>query len=185
MAKVLEYLYISDISKSSNLCYLEENNITHIINCTPAPCHFPSKIEYLHLPMEDVADTNITQHFQSSFEFIKGSKEKNGRTLVHCEAGISRSATIVLSYLIQGEKMSLKEAHSHLLSARKLISPNKGFWNQLFLLEQQLRNESSLSFIDIHSLELSVIFPHLPISTIQDALRDRDYDDAVELLMTA
>jgi len=56
---------------------------------------------------------------------------KKKRVLVHCQAGISRSATLVIAYLIKHQKMNLKDAYLHVKSKRPQIGPNKGFIQQL------------------------------------------------------
>ena len=51
--------------------------------------------------------------------------------LVHCYAGISRSATIVISYLMKEHGMSLQAATQLTRSKRWFINPNPGFVKQL------------------------------------------------------
>ena len=51
--------------------------------------------------------------------------------LVHCQSGISRSATVVIAYLIKHKGMSLIEAYEHCLSIRPMINPNDGFFRAL------------------------------------------------------
>jgi len=55
-------------------------------------------------------------------------KERGNKVLVHCMAGMSRSTTVVLAFLIAHEKWSLKRAYHHSLCRRPMIFPNDGFW---------------------------------------------------------
>ncbi len=50
----------------------------------------------------------IKQHFDEVCGFIRRAIEGKGRVLVHCAAGISRSSTLTLAYLMRGEGMRLK-----------------------------------------------------------------------------
>jgi dual specificity phosphatase 3 len=67
--------------------------------------------------------------------------------LVHCAAGVSRSPTLVLAFLIVEEKMTLRAAYD-LVSSRRLIQPNEGFMEQLIRLEIRERGEASVSLSD-------------------------------------
>lgn len=58
--------------------------------------------------------------------------------LVHCQAGISRSATICIAYLMYLKHLNLDEAFDFLKSKRSVISPNLNFMRQLAEFEAQL-----------------------------------------------
>ena len=57
---------------------------------------------------------------------------------MHCHAGISRSATVCIAYMMQSQRMSLKEAYEHVRGRRPIISPNLHFMGQLMAFEQEL-----------------------------------------------
>lgn len=52
------------------------------------------------VPVDDISSASIIDHFETTFDFIDRVR-KNGNLLVHCMAGISRSATIVIAYLMK------------------------------------------------------------------------------------
>ena len=60
--------------------------------------------------------------------------------LIHCRAGISRSATICIAYLMYAGHFSLDEAHDYLKRRRPLISPNLNFMRQLAEFETSLQD---------------------------------------------
>lgn len=62
---------------------------------------------YMYLPLEDKKNFDIAQHFPKCFNFIEKSREKTN-ILIHCRAGISRSATIIVAYLMQRFSMNLQ-----------------------------------------------------------------------------
>lgn len=60
-----------------------------------------------------------------------------GKVLVHCHVGVSRSATLVLAYLMLKQKLTLVEAVCAIKDNRGVI-PNRGFLRQLIKLDEQL-----------------------------------------------
>lgn len=65
-------------------------------------------------------------------------RDSRGRVLVHCQAGISRSATICLAYLMKRKRVRLDEAFEFVRRRRSIISPNFSFMGQLLQFESQL-----------------------------------------------
>ena len=61
-----------------------------------------------------------------------------GRILVHCAVGVSRSATLVLAYLMLYHRLTLVEAIKKVKDHRGII-PNRGFLRQLLALDRRLR----------------------------------------------
>jgi dual specificity MAP kinase phosphatase len=58
--------------------------------------------------------------------------------LVHCGAGVSRSACMVMMYLMRSKMWSAQQARDHCIAARSLVCPNDGFWRVLCALEGPL-----------------------------------------------
>ena len=55
----------------------------------------------------------------------------NGNVLVHCVAGVSRSAALCMAYLIRYAGMDLMHAYEHVKKRRSRVRPNPGFVSQL------------------------------------------------------
>jgi len=69
-------------------------------------------------------------------------KNNGGKTLVHCHAGISRSAAVCLAYLMTCKGMHLDEAFKFVKEKREVIAPNFNFMGQLLALEKTLKSFS-------------------------------------------
>ena len=58
----------------------------------------------------DNSNQSLIRHFPASIAFIKEAIDRGSGILVHCYAGVSRSATIVIAFLMQEKNMSFDEA---------------------------------------------------------------------------
>ena len=58
--------------------------------------------------------------------------------LVHCGAGVSRSASLCIAYLMRRFGWNAARARKHCQSRRSLVNPNDGFWRSLCAFEQVL-----------------------------------------------
>jgi protein-tyrosine phosphatase len=74
---------------------------------------FSSSANYIHAAFDDAT------------KFIDECRAANSAVMVHCVAGISRSTTAVLQYLMKREGWSLKKAYAITKSARTNMRPNK------------------------------------------------------------
>ncbi|KAI4881600.1 hypothetical protein NFI96_021526 [Prochilodus magdalenae] len=119
------------------LSILEKQGITHIvcvrqnIEANFIKPNFPLKFRYLVLDIADNPVENIIRYFPMTKEFIDGCLESGGKVLVHGNAGISRSAALVIAYLMETFGVKYRDAFSHVQERRFCINPNVGFVHQL------------------------------------------------------
>lgn len=100
--------------------------------------HRHPNVTYLVIDAEDSAGFPLHEYFADCLDFIqKGIREKE-QILVHCHAGVSRSATIVLVHLMVNRGMTLDEALGCLCRSRPCVRPNSGFMNSLRELEARI-----------------------------------------------
>ncbi|KAF6270411.1 dual specificity phosphatase 2 [Rhinolophus ferrumequinum] len=137
--EILPYLFLGSCSHSSDLQGLQACGITAVLNVSAScPNHFEGLLRYKSIPVEDSQMVEISAWFQEAIGFIDSVKDNGGRVLVHCQAGISRSATICLAYLIQSRRVRLDEAFDFVKQRRGVISPNFSFMGQLLQFETQV-----------------------------------------------
>ena len=96
----------------------------------------------IQLNIDDLTDTNIAPLFDQVHEFIDKAIEAQSNCLVHCFKGQSRSATMVISYIMKKQKMARDEAIEFVKDQSPRINPNSGFRDALMKYECQLASES-------------------------------------------
>jgi hypothetical protein len=102
-------------------------------------------LTYLSIPIWDMEGVNIAEHFEKVLGFIDDARATGGRVLVHCRAGISRSATFVLAYMLHsGYAPTLRDALRMVMDQRPYVLPNPSFREQL--LEYEMSRLSARSF---------------------------------------
>lgn len=128
----MEHLYLGSVGAAYNLQVLKNLQISCILTiCECLPPKFPDDFEYKVIPVTDEPSTRLNHYFQEATDFIKKAIEEGKNVLVHCFAGVSRSASIVIAYLMRFHKMEYNTALSHTKSRRPWINPNYGFQGQL------------------------------------------------------
>ena len=139
--EITENLYLGDLSGAENIEKLKLFDIKKVLSLLNG--YFPqynSSDNIIHktLNVNDFDEENIIKHFGECLNFIKGED----KILVHCAAGASRSASIVIAYIMWNKKMPFKEALEFVQSKRNIVCPNPGFKDQLQLFEKLL-NENN------------------------------------------
>jgi len=81
------------------------------------------KTQLVKIGIEDGRLTNVGV-FRKAAEVIHTAKEQGRATLTHCAAGVSRSSTAVLAYLMIYERMGWSDALSYVQSGRSCVNPH-------------------------------------------------------------
>uniref|UniRef100_A0A3Q1HJ39 Dual specificity phosphatase 16 n=1 Tax=Acanthochromis polyacanthus TaxID=80966 RepID=A0A3Q1HJ39_9TELE len=140
--RILPHLYLGcqrDVLNRQDL--MQQNDIAYVLNASNT-CPKPDFIldsHFLRVPVNDSFCEKILPWLDRSVEFIK-AKASNARVLVHCLAGISRSATIAIAYIMKRMDMTLDEAYRFVKEKRPTISPNFNFLGQLLDFEKKIKS---------------------------------------------
>eukprot|EP01083_Nonionella_stella_P032009 87610_1 len=128
-------LYLGNLKQVTNDEILKTLNITHIVNCTSIHYHnhiTKAKDQYLQIKVTDTYYAPIEMHFERAYKFIDDALQNtDNKVLCHCRSGMSRSATIVISYLMKKNNMNLDDALHFVKRRRSKVQPNGGFMQQL------------------------------------------------------
>ncbi|CAG8508978.1 4732_t:CDS:1 [Paraglomus occultum] len=101
-----------------------------------SPNFLPPK--YLKIRIADVPSARISEHFDVCIKFIESAQANGGRVLVHCQAGVSRSTSIVIAFLMHSQRISYEQAFRIVKQKRQSVKPNTGFVRQLREFEASL-----------------------------------------------
>ncbi|XP_071644717.1 serine/threonine/tyrosine-interacting protein B isoform X3 [Temnothorax longispinosus] len=173
MQEVVPGVFLGPYSAASRskLQSLLDHGITHIvcvrhtIEANLIRPNFPNSFKYLVLEIADTITENIIQHFKKVKAFIDEALISGGRVLVHGNAGISRSAALVLAYVMETYELSQTRAYIMVQERRFCINPNEGFMTQLkeyepiYQAEKTLKNDHQSSEIQrskrtFHQIEM-------------------------------
>jgi len=140
-SQVSPFMYIGNMKDASDVTMLERLGIDHVLNVTAvSPLYTMEKsITYKQLQAADNGYQNLKQYFDEAFSFIDKARDSGGSVLIHCQAGVSRSPTIAVAYLIKQLPMSMVEAYKFVKARRSIISPNLNFMGQLLEFEQTIK----------------------------------------------
>jgi len=134
-------LFLGSIEAANDEKWLRDNNITHIVGLVDGQKRF-SKISYLtYNNIGDSQNQNIVKYFGVCFSFIENAISRGGNVLVHCYAGISRSTTIVVGFMMYKYGTSLQATFDIVKSKRTIIFPNYGFILQLKVFNRLSHND--------------------------------------------
>ena len=134
--EITDKLYLGDLLGAFNVEKLKSLGIKKVLSViigTFSKYKESDNIIQKTIWVNDVPWQNIIKYFGECLNFIKG----DDKVLVHCAAGVSRSASIVIAYIMWDKKMSFEEAFEFVESKRN-IGPNNGFIEQLKLFEKEL-----------------------------------------------
>lgn len=130
ICKVTDGLYISDLTSASDPDLIARYGIISVINV----CQDPSPFATLHVPVTDSSTSDLHVHLANLVSVID-EQIKVGSVLVHCHAGISRSVTVCIAFLMLKRNMPYIVAYETVRCARPRICPNPFFRDLLVSLE--------------------------------------------------
>ncbi|NWZ96213.1 DS13B phosphatase, partial [Nesospiza acunhae] len=142
-------IYVGDAWAARSKTTLQSLKITHILNAADGPYSINTgakyyadlQIEYYGVEAFDDPAFDLSIFFYDAANFIrKALNSSGGKVFVHCAMGVSRSATLVLAFLMIHENMTLVDALKT-VSAHRNICPNTGFLSQLRDLDIKLNEE--------------------------------------------
>jgi hypothetical protein len=148
MHLVDERLYLGNNNAAHDFDLLSSNGVTHIVNCLGLECmplvHL-NLFTYFTIDVDDIPQQDLSSIFYTVTDFISGALEDPTNVVfVHCAAGVSRSAAIVIAFIMRKYRLTAAESYNKVRAVRKIISPNDGFQRQLVLWQRHLLHDVAL-----------------------------------------
>ena len=151
--KITDNIYLGGVKGLSESDYFKTEKITATLSILKDAPKFvdDENIKHKVIPLDDLYSENIIKYFKECIEFI----EKADKIFIHCMCGVSRSATIVIAYLLWKTHCSYFDAYFFVKNRRPFIDPNDGFIKQLKIFEELLKkNDFDLNKIDFNSISI-------------------------------
>jgi len=120
------------------VCALTEIEEKNVVSASYANSPIPK----MYVRVLDSLSSNLSVHFDPVGKFIDDEISRGGKVLVHCLAGVSRSSSLVMAYLVRYKNFNLMDAYDYVAEKRKIIEPNDAFFYQLTIYERQLKDKT-------------------------------------------
>lgn len=134
------HLYLGDWKHAEDSSALDQLNVGSLVTIHQRPQDLvvDKWRRQLKITQDDTDTDAILEHFAAAFAFIDAAKHARRASLIHCGAGISRSATLAIAFLMRHHQWNLKQALEHTQLRRPPARPNEGFMKALQMYEAQL-----------------------------------------------
>ncbi|KAL6735882.1 hypothetical protein Aduo_006283 [Ancylostoma duodenale] len=146
--QIFPFMYLGSQQDALDTEQMRKRGITHVVNLSigcPRASSITSDENFLRIPVNDSYQEKLSPHFETAWEFLEGVRRSGNVVLIHCLAGISRSPTLAISYVMRYKNMSSEDAYRLVKEKRPSISPNFNFMGQLLEYEQLLIKKGLLS----------------------------------------
>lgn len=152
--KITDTIYLGNMDAAFNIKKLKNLGIRKVLTVMSAfGNHYPENT-FIHktIDITDDYNSNIIRYFKDCLLFIDGYD----KVFVHCAAGMSRSPTVVIAYLMWKQKLSLNNAINFVKNKRPEISPNLSFMRQLQLFQELLiKKDYDINKINFNKIKIN------------------------------
>lgn len=137
-SEIIPGLFLGNIETTKDKLFLHRNNIHYVLSLTKNPVRFDKddKINHIQIPLRDAPYEDIISYFDVIHSFIHEGLNQRVGVYVHCDMGISRSSTAIISYLMRLWKKPYAQVRAFVKIKRPQINPNFGFQAQLMLFNK-------------------------------------------------
>ena len=135
--EILPGIYLGNAYNASNYRTIDKFNIKTIVNVSKELPNFFEKntsIQYFQIPIKDDSENHLSEFIRPAIDFLdlNGPYDENNSVLIHCYMGSSRSASIVLLYLIYKYQYSYSSALELLRARRPIVNINTNFLKDIY-----------------------------------------------------
>lgn len=128
---IIDNIYLGSQRSGVDLHRLSELNIRYVLMLGKGMKANFDQMVYKIIEIDDSLEENLSDYIRQALDFIAESQTNHSNILVHCVSGISRSASIVIAYIMDKYQMNYEQAHAQVKAKRAMIRPNSNFIDQL------------------------------------------------------
>jgi protein-tyrosine phosphatase len=136
--EVVPHVFIGHVGTARDADALKRREIRNILDVSQKNYAAPEGVGLLRLDVPDVPEFDIRSVLGRTNAFLARSRREGKNCLVHCAWGVSRSAAVVLAFLMAYHELTLDQALALLKEKRPVIQPNAGFVAALKEYETEL-----------------------------------------------
>ena len=184
MDLIEEHLYLSGSHTADDLKILNIFEIKYVLSVfDDALKHKSDSITYMLIFAADNYSQDLLTHFDETYQFISKAQNSGQNILVHCHAGLSRSATITIAYLMRKHNIPFESAFN-MVKCRRTIYPNENFVAQLQLFEEMgnklnANNKKFRQHILSTVLNMECLWSTKYFNNLEDYFKRRDLAEEV------
>jgi len=162
-SEIKPWLFLGGQEIAKQKDYLKGKGITHILNCASHVCENYNEGEFTYVRPIDLSDSCTEEIGNFLFQAIAEIEEvrlNQGKIFVHCQKGISRSATLVIAYLMWFDDVDEIAAFQMAKKIRNIVNPNFGFFAELKRFRKRLDwrpTQPTLHRVGPHSAAVSTL----------------------------
>ena len=129
MNYIIDNIYLGNSEAANNEEYLKEYNISTVINCAEDLTSVYKELKFMELNLYGIYEQNLFPKFDIAYKYIKLHSKNN--ILIHCVVGMSRSASLVIFYMMKEKGWDYDTCYKYVKERRPIVEPNVGFEAQL------------------------------------------------------
>lgn len=138
--QIFPHVFLGGTHHVKDKDFLDNLKIHAIVNClkySGSSDFLRPYFKYHHVPWNDDPDQDILQDLDLAARFIHRHVKRGLNVLIHCQAGASRSPTIIVGYMISFLQMTSTYSYNYLYSKRCVVNPNHGFKKQILTYQER------------------------------------------------
>lgn len=129
--EIIPGIFLGNEESSQDSDFIKKKGITAVINCTPSVPnkHKTKGVAYIRLPLDDSLKNKDINLMSEWLPYVVDQlkilhKKKKKKILIHCHAGMQRSAIVVAAYLVDTKDMAPLEAIKFIIQKRPIAFHN-------------------------------------------------------------
>ena len=128
---IIDNIYLGNKVAAKDEDLLKSYNVTAVVNCAGDFKSNYKDLRFIAFNWDDSSSQNLLPEIEVGYKFIKKNSKGKNNIFVHCQAGRSRSASMVLFYIMKEKGWDFDKTYKYVKEKRPCVSPNRGFRKQL------------------------------------------------------